>query len=40
MRKQIELEQAAELVCAALHPLEGEEQAGLLQSMGRCWPGI
>lgn len=35
MRKQIELEQAAELVCAALHPLEGEEQAGLLQSMGR-----
>ena len=35
MRKQIELEQAAELVCAALHPLEGEEQAGLLQSIGR-----
>lgn len=35
MRRQIELEEAVELVCAAVRPLEGEQQAELLQSMGR-----
>lgn len=35
MRKQIELEQAVEILCAAVRPLERVEQAGLLQALGR-----